>query len=166
MTNTFTTTAPSTISIRVQGFETEIDVSTLPLESLHACIAYGVRRKYQDSINSAAAAIRDEGEKPDGEALFNAFHKRVMESDLGSRGEAVGSDPLDKFRKAIVREALAKDKKSEGWLAYEAIDSSDRKARDAFLLDIAKRNASKVDPKAKQRLEADRNKVSDLDIDF
>lgn len=163
---TFTTTAPSTVDIRVQGLETTIDIAAIPTDMLHVMIAYGVRRRYQDTINNVAKQLREAGEPVDGAALFTDFHKRVMESDLGSRGEAVGSDPLDKFRKAIVREALAKDKKSEGWLAYEAIDSADRKARDSFLLDIAKRNASKVDPKAKQRLEAERNKVSDLDIDF
>lgn len=166
MTNTFTTTAPAAVEIRVQGLATTIDVSSIPTDMLHVMIAYGVRRRYQDTINNLAKQLREAGEKVDGKALFEDFHNRVMESALGVRGESVAADPLDKYRREIVREALAKDKKSEGWLAYEAIDSKDRKARDAFLLAIAEKNASKVDPKAKQRLEADRNKVSDLDIDF
>ena len=166
MTNTFTTTAPSTVSIRVQGFETDIDLSALPLESLHACIAYGVRRKYQDSINSAAAAIRDEGGKPDGQALFESFHKRVLEGELGVRGESVSADPLDKYRREIVRETLSRDKEGKGWKAYSAIDAKDRKARDAFLLAIATKNAAKVDPVANERLEADKNKVKGLDFDL
>ena len=166
MTNTFKTSAPSTVTIQVQGFNTVIDVSTLPLESLHACIAYGVRRKYQDSINSAAAAIRDEGGKPDGKALFDAFHKRVIEGELGVRGESVSADPLDKYRREIVRETLSRDKDGKGWKAYSSIDAKDRKARDAFLLAIATKNAAKVDPVAKERLEADRNKVKGLDFDL
>ena len=166
MTNTFNTSAPTLVSMRLQGYETEVDLSTLPLESLHACIAYGVRRKYQDSINSAAAAIRDEGGKPDGKALFDAFHKRVLDGELGVRGESVASDPLDKYRREIVRETLSRDKESKGWKAYSSIDAKDRKARDAFLLAIATKNAAKVDPVAKERLEADKNKVKGLDFDL
>lgn len=166
MTNTFTTTAPASVSVRIQGFETVIDVSILPIESLHAMIAYGVRRKYQDSINSAAAAMRDAGEKPDGEKLFNDFHVRVLEGELGVRGESVSADPLDKYRREIVRETLARDKEGKGWKAYAAIDAKDRKGRDAFLLAIAEKNAAKVDPVAKERLEADRNKVKGLDFDL
>jgi hypothetical protein len=163
---TFTTTAPATVSVKVQGFATDIDVSALPLESLHAMIAYGVRRKYQDSINSTAAALRDAGESVDGEALFNEFHTRVLDGALGVRGESVTADPLDKYRREIVREALARDKDGKGWKAYAAIDAKDRKARDVFLLTIATNNAAKVDPVARERLEADRNKVKGLDFDL
>lgn len=162
----FNTTAPATVSIKVQGFATDIDVAALPRESLHAMIAYGVRRKYQDSINSAAAALREAGDSVEGEALFNDFHKRVLDGSLGVRGESITADPLDKYRREIVRETLARDKEGKGWKAYAAIDPKDRKARDAFLLAIAEKNASKVDPVAKERLEADRNKVKGLDFDL
>ena len=163
---TFNATIPASVSIRVQGFEADIDVTALPAESLAAMVAYGVRRKYQDSINSAAAALRDAGESVDGEALFNDFHARVLDGALGVRGESVTADPLDKYRREIVRETLARDKEGKGWKAYAAIDAKDRKARDAFLLDIAKRNEAKVDPVARERLEADRNKVKGLEFDL
>jgi hypothetical protein len=163
---TFNATVPASVSIRVQGFEAAIDVTTLPAESLATMVSYGIRRKYQDSINSAAKELRDAGESVDGEALFEDFHQRVLGGLLGVRGESVSADPLDKYRREIVRETLARDKEGKGWKAYAAIDAKDRKARDAFLLDIAKRNESKVDPVAKERLEADRNKVRGLDFDL
>lgn len=166
MPNVFNTTAPLTVTIQVQGYGTVIELNKIHPESLTAMIAYGVRRKYQDSINSAAAAIREEGGKPDGKALFDAFHKRVLDGELGVRGESVTSDPLDKYRREIVRETLSRDKDGKGWKAYTAIDAKDRKARDAFLLSIATKNAAKVDPVARERLEADKNKVKGLDFDL
>lgn len=153
---TFTVSAPATVSIRVQGFETDIDLAKLPAESLASMVAYGVRRKYQDSINSAAKEARDAGESVDGEALFLAFHQRVMDGLLGVRGESVTADPLDKYRRAIVRDLLAKDKAGAGWKGYAAIDASDRKARDEYLLGIAAKNSAKIDPVAEQHLEQDR----------
>lgn len=152
MTN-FTTSAPASVSIRVQGFETDIDLAALPQESLAAMIAYGVRRKYQDSINSAAKEARDAGESVDGEALFLAFHQRVMDGALGVRGESTTADPLDKYRKTIVRDLLAKDKSGPGWKGYAAIDSKDRAARDEYLLGIAAKNSAKIDPVAQRMRE-------------
>lgn len=147
---TFNTSAPASVSIRVQGFETDIDLQVLPQDSLAAMIAYGVRRKYQDSINSIAKEARDAGESVNGEALFLAFHQRVMDGSLGVRGESATADPLDKYRKSIVRDLLAKDKSGPGWKAYAAIDSKDRTARDEYLLAIAKKNAAKIDPVAQR----------------
>lgn len=164
---TFNTTIPATVSIRVQGFGTEIDLTQIPAESLAAMVAYGVRRKYQDSINSAAKELRDEGKPVDGEELFEAFHERVLEGALGARGESVASDPLDKYRRQIVRDLLAKDKTGKGWKGYTAIDSADRKARDAYLLAIAAKNAAKIDPVAQAMLERDRadaKAVAGLDL--
>ena len=157
MTNaTFTATVPSTVSIRVQGHETEIDVTSLPADSLAAMVAYGIRRKYQDSINSAAKELRDAGESVDGAALFADFHERVLAGNLGVRGESITSDPLDKYRRAIVRAIISNDKESKAWKDYDAIDSTDRKARDEYLLAIATKNAAKIDPLAQAQLDADR----------
>lgn len=153
---TFTTFAPALVSIRVQGFETDIDVASIPAESLASMITYGIRRKYQDSINSAAKEARDEGLEPDGETLFLAFHKRVMDGSLGVRGESATADPLDKYRREIVRAMLSLDKAGAGWKAYTAIPSADRKERDAYLLGIAMKNAAKIDPLASELLERDR----------
>lgn len=155
MTN-FNATIPTSVSIRVQGFEADIDVTALPQESLATMVAYGIRRKYQDSINSAAKELRDAGESVDGAALFEEFHGRVLDGLLGVRGESVSADPLDKYRKAIVRDLLARNKDGKGWKAYAAIDAADRKARDEFLLSIAAKNAAKIDPVAREQLEADR----------
>ena len=152
---TFNVSAPATVSIRVQGHETEIDVTSIPTESLAAMIAYGIRRKYQDSINSIAKEQRDAGESVDGAELFEAFHQKVLAGTLGVRGESTTADPLDKYRRAIVRDLLARDKSGAGWKGYAAIDSSDRKARDQYLLDIAQKNAAKIDPVAKEHRQAD-----------
>lgn len=146
----FTVSAPASVSIRVQGFETDIDLAALPQDSLAAMIAYGVRRKYQDSINSAAKEARDAGESVNGEALFLAFHQRVLDGALGVRGESATTDPLDKYRREIVRKLLAADKSGAGWKGYAAIDASDRKARDEYLLGIAAKNAAKIDPVAQR----------------
>lgn len=164
---TINVSAPAAVSIRVQGFATEIDLTQIPAESLAAMVAYGVRRKYQDSINSAAKEARDAGESIDGAALFNAFHARVLDAALGVRGESITADPLDKYRRAIVRDLLAKDKAGAGWKGYAAIDSADRKARDAYLLGIAQKNAAKIDPVAQAMLERDRadaKAVAGLDL--
>lgn len=154
--STFQATIPAAVSIRVQGHEAQIDVTSLPAESLAAMVAYGIRRKYQDSINSAAKELRDEGAEVNGEELFTAFHARVLEGALGVRGESATSDPLDKYRRAIVRDLLAKNKQGKGWKQYAAIDSKDRAARDEYLLAIAKKNADKIDPVAQAMLERDR----------
>lgn len=157
MTNaTFTATVPAAVSVRVQGHETEIDVTAIPADSLAAMVAYGIRRKYQDSINSAAKELRDAGESVDGAALFTDFHARVMDGNLGVRGESITADPLDKYRRAIVRAIISSDKESKAWKDYDAIDSSDRKARDEYLLNLAAKNAAKIDPLAQAQLDADR----------
>ena len=156
MTNTVSINVPSSVSMRIQGKEFSVTTSDIPADALAAMFAYGVRRKYQDSTNSAAKAIRDEGGKPDADALFSDFHKRVLDDALGVRGESVTSDPLDKYRRAIVRDLLARDKDGKGWKAYAAIDASDRKARDAFLLAIATKNKSKIDPLAQTELDKER----------
>lgn len=159
---TFTTAAPATVSIRVQGFETDIALADLHPDSLAAMIAYGVRRKYQDSINSAAKELRDAGESVSGAELFETFHAKAVEGLLGVRGESIAADPLDQYRKALVRDLLARDKAGKGWKGYAAIDSKDRKARDQYLLDIATKNAAKIDPVAQAQLEADRDRVKQV----
>ena len=164
---TFSASIPATVSIRVQGYETSIDLASIPSESLAAMVAYGVRRKYQDSINSAAKELRDEGAEVNGEELFESFHARVLEGALGVRGDSITADPLDKYRKQIVRQLLASDKAGKGWKGYAAIDSKDRAARDEYLLAIAAKNADKIDPVAQAMLERDRQEakaVASLDL--
>jgi hypothetical protein len=153
---TFTANVPATVSIRVQGFEADIDVTSLPESALAAMVTYGVRRKYQDSINSAAKELRDAGDSPDGADLFEAFHQRVIDGMLGVRAESASADPLDRFRKAIVRGIISRDKSSKAWKGYAAIDSADRKARDEYLLDLAAKNAEKINPLAEAELERER----------
>lgn len=159
---TFTANIPATVSIKVQGHETDINVSDIPNDMLSIMVAYGIRRKYQDSINSIAKELRDNGDEVDGETLFHDFHERVLESELGMRGDTSTTDPLDKYRKSIVREILAKNKQSKGWAAYEAIDSADQKARGDFLLTIAAKNADKIDAMAQVRLDRANAKAKEL----
>lgn len=148
-------TAPATVTITAQGFSCGIELGKLPPASLEAMIVYGVRRRYQDAINSMAKELRDAGESVDGEALFTQFHQRVMDGTLGVRGAASATDPLDKYRKAIVRSILMGDKQSKAAQAYLAIDSSDQAARNAYLLELATKNAEKIDALAAQQLAAD-----------
>ena len=101
MAKAITITVPSTVSMRIQGKEFTVTTSDIPADALAAMFSYGVRRKYQDSTNSVAKALRDEGEKPDADTLFNDFHKRVLADALGVRGESVTSDPLDKYRRRV-----------------------------------------------------------------
>jgi len=63
------------------------------------------------------------------------------------RTAGVGSgDPLDVYRIRAARAAITNNKSGDNWLAYEAIDSSDQKARAAFLLDLATAQAELIDP--------------------
>lgn len=156
---------PATVAIKVQGHETEIDVSKLPQESLEIMVAYGIRRKYQDSINSIAKELRDNGDDVNGEELFHDFHEKVLAGELNMRGESVVADPLDKYRKQVVREIISRDKSGAAYKAYAAIDSDDRKARDQYLLDLAEKNAEAVDKLAAARKQAD-DAAKGADIEF
>lgn len=145
----------TTVTVNAQGATFTVDLSEVPAESLAIMVEYGVRRKYQDTVNSIAKKLRDEGEDVDGEALLADMHKRVVEGLLSTRGEAQSSDPLDAYRRAIVREIITADKESKAFRDYDAIDAKDRKARDAYLLELASKNAEAVDKLASARREAD-----------
>lgn len=162
MTNiTFTTESTFTVTRR-NGATVEVDVTKLSAEMVANLFAYGLRQKVNDSASSAK-------DKAESETMMQACIENLLSGTWAMRSAASESDPLDKFRIAIVREILAKPQNAKLKAAYDDIDSSDQPARRAFLLSIAEKNADAINPVAQARFDAEQaatKQASGLSIDF
>ena len=157
------------VAVKAQGVSTHVEVSVFPVETIAAWLTYGTRRAFQDHVNSVAHKLRGDDKEVDADAILEAYSERAMNGDITTRagGAASASDPLDVYRKAIIRKLMAAPENADVKAEYEAIDSKDRKARDEYLLAMAAKHAIKVDVIAK-RMKAQADKVeAELDgIDF
>ena len=141
---TFTTESTFNVTRR-NGASVEINVEALSAEMVANLFAYGLRQKVNDSASGAK-------DKAESESMMQACVENLLAGTWAMRSAAAESDPLEKFRIAIVREILAKPQNSKLKESYDAIDSSDQKTRREFLLSIASKNADAIDPVAQARL--------------
>ena len=177
----FSATIPAALDVASRGQTVTLDLAALPKEVLAQALVHGLTQKIGDAAASALidafSAAHDEqtvkastpaqrkawGEaNPDAvaaharAALEKAVHNLKEHGWTARTGGGTSLDPMDKFRAEVVREIITRDKSSAVFKKYDAIDSSDQKARREFLLAIAAKNAEKVDPVAKARLDAAR----------
>ncbi len=191
MTN-FTIALPDTFTVASRKRNVVVETASLSQEIIAQAVIHGLTQSIADAAASALAdayesanpehGLADDALKaarkawgtanPDAvaDAAEGNMRKRLdalLAGEWQTRGSSVDTDPLDPYRRAVVREAISKDKDSDAWKAYAAIPSDDRKARDTFLLELASKNAKAVDRVARARMEADqaaKAAASGLDI--
>jgi len=160
-----------TVAIKVQGISREIDVTAFHQDAIDAVFTYGARRWFQDHINSAAKARRENGETITDKWTSEAFDARLDQALTGeiTMRNGVATDPLDAYRIAVMRAVMKDEKHADVKAAHDAIDSADQKARREYLLETAasSRFAKAVEAKAVELRDIDdaRNAaLSELDI--
>lgn len=139
MTNSITITA-STVTTKAQSIVRDIDPTTFHADTLSAIFEYGLRRWFQDSINSQAHVARQAESEFDADAAFNERIAQAVSGEINRRGSgnAVSDETL--WNRRAVRElakanAALRDK-------LRATESGDE--RDAFLDHITANNAELV----------------------
>lgn len=142
------------------GASIDIEPAKLDESILSDLFAYGLRQKVFDGASGEPTS--------DGsETAMQAVRDKLYNGDWTARGEAASSDPLDRYRIAIVREIMAKPNNKKIKDGYDAIPSDEQAKRREFLLSIAAKNADAIDPVAEKRRKADlaaKQEVSDFAI--
>lgn len=139
MTNTINITV-SPVTTKAQNVIREIDPTTFHTDTLTAVFEYGLRRWFQDSINSQAHVARQAETDFDAEAAFAERIAQAVSGEINRRGSgsAVSDDTLWS-RRAVRELAKANDKLRDKLRATESGDE-----RDAFLDHIAANNSDLV----------------------
>lgn len=146
---------PKSYEVTAQRGEAKvtIDVSKLSVDIVEKLAMHGLRQKVADAAASAKKASEEEGETRTvaeiAEALMTKVVKNLEAGEWGAeRGAGTSVDPMDKYRIQVVRGALKSNPKLKA--QYDAIDSTDQKARLVFLMEIARAKADVVDPAAEK----------------
>ena len=133
MTNTVQIPAVSVLA-KVQGVEFTVYPETFHANATAAIFAYGLRRWFQDHVNSQAKAHRDsEAEDTfDAAACIDARLAQALSGEISTRGTA--GPRLSAFEEALYDTAvLAKSGADWGdlattWAAAKGLTTSERKA--------------------------------------
>lgn len=143
MTNITIKSAP--LTVRAQGIDREVNPSDFHADALESIFAYGLRRWFQDNVNSAAHVHKSSDATDDFDvgAAFDARHEQAVTGNVHIRG-ATSADPLTTYRRKAVRAlATANDK-----LAKAIKDCADTTARNQLIDAIAAKNEKIVEPMA------------------
>lgn len=97
-----------TTDYKVQGVTGVVDLAELHINTVRACLMYGIRRKLQDTINSAAKQARDNDESYDAKGEVAALVAHFKAGTLPTRGEGMSSLETETFR--LARAAFKADK--------------------------------------------------------
>lgn len=73
------------VAVSAQDHEAIIKPEEFPAETLSYWLTYGIRRAYQDGINSVAKKLRDDGKAVDGAELFADRDKIFREAKMSTR---------------------------------------------------------------------------------
>lgn len=129
---------PESIALSAQGIEFNVDASTFHADALEGIFVYGVRRWFQDSINSQAHTFRKAKEAGEVSGEFDtqaAFAARLESAVSGILSAPRAStsqpafSPLDDATYAIAVEIKAKLKPlSDAWMASKGLATNERKA--------------------------------------
>jgi hypothetical protein len=167
MKHTFENT---TVNVTAAGIDTQVDVTKFDPASIQYMFEYGVRRAFQDNINSKAHAAKKKGEPFDAQAAFDARLEQAVSGDMLSRGEGAGYDEMDLARISVARGIITHNKDAKGKptfakdkAAYDAIPSKEQAARAAFLLEWAQAKGEAVDKLARNMI-AQREAMESLSI--
>ena len=168
MTNSTNTTAPTlaiTIAVRpltvtTQGLDRTVDPSTFAPNAIAAIFAYGLRRWFQDNINSAAKVARDADATFDAESAFLDRLEQATSGDIASRGGSTTDPMTDWRRKAVNSLARRNPALRDNLRALKSIAE-----KNEYRDDIAAKNATLIDKLAnelRRAAEAASAKATDL----
>lgn len=195
MTN-FTITLPESFTVTSRGVSETFATAEFAHQLANAAMS-GFQHTLKDATASALASAFDAAHPDhglDGQALTAARKAFAASPDNADaiadevrnlmlsraaalrdgdewamRGASTDTDPLDFYRRAVVRDALKKAKESDAAKEYAAIPSDDQKARNEYLLALAARNADAVDRAAaalKALADAEKAERDSLSITF
>lgn len=129
---------PESIALAAQGNEFSVDPSTFHPDALEGIFTYGVRRWFQDAINSQAHTFRkakDAGEVSGDFDTPAAFAARLESAVTGILSTPRGSTsapaftPIEEALYTIAVEVKAKLKPlSDAWTASKGMATAERKA--------------------------------------
>lgn len=159
MSNSFSFPASLTVDLTAQGQSFTVTPADFSPSAIEAIFTYGVRRWFQDSLNAQAAQARNAGIDITEAWVKDSFNQRLEQAVSGvtvRKSAATAADPLDPYRISVLRGLMKAQPNGPLAKAYKAIPSDDQPARQAYLLDVAGKNAAKIDPlalEAKQKAE-------------
>ena len=160
---------PATHEVSSRGKTVTVDVAKLDADMIVKLALHGLTQKVADAAAGAKKAAgedaSDELIAETGFQLMDAVARRLESGDWGAeRGVGGTSDPLDKWRLAVMRDIMKTPNGAELKKMYDAIASDDQKARRELLLDVAGKNAAIVDKEAEKRRDASKVKIDGLAI--
>ena len=110
------------VAVTTQGFEAVINSADYPEAIRDEWMEYGIRRWYQDHVNSVAKKLRDAGEEVDGAALFADRDKQAREGVTSRRGGGTGGRSA--LETAMI--ALARKAAKPGIAGYKGMTQAER----------------------------------------
>jgi len=137
-TNTPITLPATPIAITAQGHSAEVNPADFHPDAIEAIFTYGLRRWFQDNINSAAAVARNAEAPFDAAASFTDRLGQATTGTISTRG--AGTDPAIATNRRAVRELA----KSHTALAAAIKATEAGPDRDALLDAIAANNPEPV----------------------
>lgn len=105
---------------RDASVKAKIDFDALPEKTREAIIVYGVRRWFQDYMNSQAKIDRDAGNTPNMQALFDKRLEMATTGNFGQRGPAT-TGGIDAFEAEIL---------TKHWKVWSKIKTFSKKKAD------------------------------------
>lgn len=164
---TFKIEVPTTVEVASRGRTVAVDVSKLTEDIVARLVVHGLTQKVADAAAGAKKIADEEGGDiaEIAEALMQKVATRLEAGDWGAeRGAGTSGDPLDKFRVQVLKAEIKK--KPSGLLAQKAAEYEGAELR-KFLLEVAAKNAEKVDPAAQRLKEIeDRKKAVKIEGGF
>lgn len=156
---TFNVELPETFTVTAQKGEASVDFVTAKLtdEIVGKLILHGLKQKIADAAASAKKASEADDETRSvveiAEDLMAKVVTNLERGEWGTERTGATGDPLDPYRARVVRKALGTNPKLKK--QYDAIPSTEQKARTDFLMQIAAEKADIVDPAAERMRELD-----------
>lgn len=92
-----------TVAMKAQGFVAEVKVADYPQDAIDYWFTYGVRRAFQDGINSVAAKLVEAEKLVDGAALFADRDKSFRDGSFRVRGAGSGESAEETEAKSKLR---------------------------------------------------------------
>lgn len=136
---------------RRDGAKVTCNVENLNDDIIAKLAMHGLRQKISDAAASAKKQADEDG--GDVAEIASAMMQKVVDNlekgDWGvERGEGASADPLDKYRVKVLRQLMAANPDGELKKKYDEVPSDDQAGRRKLLLDVAAKNADKIDPQA------------------
>lgn len=154
------TIAARPITVTTKGIDRIVDPSTFHSNAVAAIFAYGLRRWFQDNINSAAKVARDAEADFDLEASFLERLEQATSGDIAARSTSTLDPMTDWRRKAVTALARRNPALRDNLKALASVAE-----KNAYRDDVAAKNAKLIDKLANElRAEAERQAAKATDL--